>query len=155
MTTIITIMQAQRDLAGVRNRQLTAAVDAGIAGAMQKMRDAADAGTDVCVLTVDIGCDPKGIKRAMNTLSKAAPGMAFMCLSAGQAEDKLLCFSFVPEGHAQAQGPALKANEWLSATLKACGGRGGGKANMAQGSAAGAEQLTAAEKAAHAFLAAR
>jgi alanyl-tRNA synthetase len=148
-------MQAQRDLAGVRTRQLTAAVDAGIAGAVQKIRDAAAAGTDVCVLTVDIGSDPKGIKRAINALSKAAPGMAFTGLSVGQAEDKLLCFSFVPEGHVQAKGSALKANEWLSATLKACGGRGGGKANMAQGSAAGAEQLASAVEAAHAFLAAR
>jgi len=139
----------------VRNRLLTAVVDAGIAGAVQQMRDAAAAGTDVCVLTVDIGSDVKGVKRAIDSLSKAAPGVAFLGLSAGQADDKLLCFSYVPEGHAQAQGSALNANEWLSATLSPCGGRGGGKANMAQGSAAGAGKLATAVEAARTFLAAR
>lgn len=46
----------------------------------------------------------------------------------------------------------LKADEWLRASLEACGGRGGGRATMAQGQAADAADMEKGIAAAKAFV---
>lgn len=143
---------AQKELVGIRNRVRTAAVDAGVRAAKERAAQVAAAGGTVVVLEVSIGADAKGVKRAIDEISKAAPGVAFMGISPSDEADKLLCFSYVPEGHpGLGDGSVLRANDWLSSTLSACGGRGGGKPKMAQGSAAGVAQLSAAMAAAEAF----
>ena len=132
--------QCQKDLSGARNRALMAVVDQGIKAAKVEAEALQKAGTSIAVLQVDIGSDSKGVKRAIDEIKKIAPDLAFLGISKSEVDDKVLCFSWVPEEHVS----AVKANEWVSNTLEVCGGRGGGKPNMAQGSAAGAGGAAAA-----------
>ena len=77
-------------------------------------------------------------------------GVSFLVISV-EAE-KINAFAFVTD-EAQTQG--LKANSWITATLSSLGGRGGGKAGQAQGSAAaprGDADVTAAVNEAKKFL---
>ena len=55
--------------------------------------------------------------------------MAFLGISADS--EKITCFSFVPD----TMTDDVQANNWVAGTLKVVGGRGGGRPNMAQGSA--------------------
>ena len=122
------------------------------------------------VLSVAVGSDSKAIKRAVEEIKRAAPGLSFLCLSrepqdasttaaasggegiasAGASGDsgKLTVFCFVSDAAQRSRdegGLGLKANEWLSAALGAVGGRGGGKAGLAQGSVASATRLVETE----------
>ncbi|KAG7367905.1 alanyl-tRNA synthetase [Nitzschia inconspicua] len=86
------------------------------------------------VLQVDIGADSKASQQVINAVKKIAPEMAFMGLSEEEPGSgaKLLAFSVVPESLIEG---GLKADEWVRKTLEVCGGRGGGKAENAQGQA--------------------
>lgn len=65
-----------------------------------------------------------------------APNLSFLCIS--PEAEKVTVFASVTD---EQQKMGLKANEWISATLKASGGRGGGKAALAQGSVNDASKL--------------
>ena len=55
-----------------------------------------------------------------------------MCISTSAEEGKVTLFAQCSEA---AQQRGLRANDWVSAALSSVGGKGGGKAGMAQGSA--------------------
>ena len=94
------------------------------------------AGTKTAVLRMNIGSDSKAIKRAMDEIKKVATDMSFIGVAA--ESDKITVFAIVTE---EAQAAGLKANEWVSASIASCGGRGGGKPGMAQGSTPEASKL--------------
>ena len=77
---------------------------------------------------------------------KSAPTIAFLAFSADVSGDKLSCFASVPK---DVEG--LAANEWVTAALEPCGGRGGGKKESAQGTAPGVDGIDAALDAARSF----
>eukprot|EP00638_Chattonella_subsalsa_P000158 CAMPEP_0117753108 /NCGR_PEP_ID=MMETSP0947-20121206/12026_1 /TAXON_ID=44440 /ORGANISM="Chattonella subsalsa, Strain CCMP2191" /LENGTH=1008 /DNA_ID=CAMNT_0005571921 /DNA_START=114 /DNA_END=3140 /DNA_ORIENTATION=- len=118
------------------------ASQAAIDKAIQKLKDTLtnEGLTDrkVIVMEVGIGVDSKAVKNVLNVVGKMAPQAAFMGLSVDQESGKLLCFASVPEDLV-AQG--LKAGEWVMTGLEPCGGRGGGRPNMAQGQAPSAENI--------------
>jgi alanyl-tRNA synthetase len=56
---------------------------------------------------------------------------------------------------AAVDGAGLRADEWMLAALEPIGGRGGGKANAAQGQATDSLQMETAARAAAEFVRAR
>lgn len=96
---------------------------------LQEVEALCKAGTKVAVLQMNIGSDAKAIKRAMDEIRKVAEGLSFMGVA--PESDKITVFAVVTD---QAQAAGLRANEWVAAAVASCGGRGGGKPGMAQGS---------------------
>ena len=88
-----------------------------------------NSGQKKMILQMDIGSDSKGVKLAIEEIKKVAPDVAFLGISADN--EKLTCFSYVPD----TMTGEVKANEWVATTLEVIGGKGGGRVNMAQGSA--------------------
>lgn len=101
------------------------------------------------VLKVSIGMDSKAVKRIIDASKKLAPGLSFIAFSEENpgGEGRLFCFAYVPEE----QTANLKANEWVAAALAPLGGKGGGKADNAQGQAKEAKGIEEATKAAQEF----
>ena len=86
------------------------------------------------VLNVDIGADAKAAQKVMNTVKSIAPNMAFLGISEEDSGSggKVMAFSIVPDAMVAC---GFKADAWVNTALESCGGRGGGKANNAQGQA--------------------
>merc|ERR1711871_364873 len=120
----------QKDIFNLKKAAMMSMVQDGIAKAKQEAADMVKNGQTKIILQMNIGSDSKGIKLAIGEIKKIAPGVAFIGLSAD--EEKISCFSFVPDEMIT----DVKANEWVAKTLEVVGGKGGGKPNMAQGSAA-------------------
>jgi len=66
--------------------------------------------------------------------------MSFLCISADS--EKLTVFAYATDAAVAQAAGGVKANEWVSRTLQAVGGRGGGKPGMAQGSVGAADAAT-------------
>ena len=111
-------------------------VDEIIKATKLEVASLASRGAKSAVLQVNIGSDSKAIKRAIDEIKKTAPDLSFLCIAS--EVDKLTVFAVVTDA---AQTAGLKANEWVTASIAACGGRGGGKPGMAQGSTAEASKL--------------
>lgn len=128
------------------------ASEEGVNAAGKAAKEAADRGESVLIMEVMIGANSKAVKRVLDAVAKAAPGLSFMGFSAEGpgASGKLLVFSIV-NGVAAESG--LNADEWLRAALEACGGRGGGRPTSAQGQAASAAEMDKAIAAAKSFAA--
>lgn len=101
------------------------------------------------VLKAAIGMDSKAVKRIIEASKKVAPGVSFIAFSEENpgAEGRLFCFAYVPDQ----QTADLKANEWVGAALAPLGGKGGGKADNAQGQAKEAKGVEEAIKVAQDF----
>ena len=90
------------------------------------------------VLDGTLGGDTKALRKAIDTLASASNGqVAALALSVDDESGKLMGVAHVPE-HLRGK---LAANEWLMAALAPCGGKGGGKADAAQGQAASAKEV--------------
>ena len=63
--------------------------------------------------------------------------MSFLCISSDS--EKLTVFAYTSENSRTLND--IKANDWVSKTLEAVGGRGGGKPEMAQGSVANPDSV--------------
>jgi alanyl-tRNA synthetase len=99
--------------------------------------DAKEAGTSVVIERIDFGADGKTARALMETLSKIHPTGAFLVISGnadGSGQGKVGCYARVPADFTTESGKALKANEWVGAALQVISGKGGGKADAAQGS---------------------
>ncbi|KAG1655811.1 hypothetical protein FOA52_015847, partial [Chlamydomonas sp. UWO 241] len=108
-----------------------AAVSAAVAAA-----DAAVAtGRAFVVLKLDVGSDAKALLEAWIALSAKHTSIAAMFVSAD--DEKAVLYAAAPD----AVVDKLKANEWLTATLKVIGGKGGGKPGVAQGQGVGAGKV--------------
>lgn len=83
------------------------------------------------VLSVDISADSKASQSILNAVKKMSPDLAFLGISSSD-DGKVLVFANVPD---RQQADGFKANEWVLAALEPVGGRGGGRAGMAQGQA--------------------
>lgn len=85
---------------------------------------------NVAVFKTVIGADPKSIKKAVAILKNA--GVSALCFS--EEEDRrFAAFAYVSQDSSAAS--RLRADDWVSAALEPCGGRGGGSAESAQGQA--------------------
>lgn len=102
------------------------------------------------VLNVDIGADSKASIQVVNAVQNLAPEMAFLGVTEEEpgSGGKLMVFSVVPK--TQVEG-GFKADDWIRATLEPCGGRGGGRPNMAQGQAKDCQDVSGVVAAAKKF----
>jgi alanyl-tRNA synthetase len=127
---------SQKAIAATKKASANTAAAAGLAALSAAVAAAAEASdAPFCVVDATLGSDSKALKKALDAL--ASHGQAALALSVDPESGKLLCVAFVPP-HLTG---LLAANEWVAAALEPCGGRGGGKADAAQGQAASGERV--------------
>jgi len=109
-----------------------AVAQAGIDKALSSIRAAVEAAYSqpFLVLDVAVGLDSKAVKRVVETCKKVDPGLALLVISR-EEDGKTLAFAHVPSEKAA----ILPADKWVAQALAVVGGRGGGKAELAQGQA--------------------
>jgi len=122
------VEKVQKDVFQVKKKLTLSKMQDNIDLAKKTAAALAKSGAKKIVLKLDIGSDSSIIKLATEEIKKAAPGVAFLGVSAD--EEKLSCFAFVPDELTD----TIKANDWVSKTLESCGGKGGGRPGNAQGS---------------------
>jgi len=128
-----------------RIKQLAAAnTDKAAAAALATATEAAEAGDKFVVLELGGGVDAKAMQPVVQKVIKQC-GIPVIALSA--SDDKVACVAAVPK-EVEADMPA---NEWLTATLAAVGGRGGGKPSQAQGSGSDVAGMSRAKELARSF----
>ncbi len=98
--------------------------------------------------TVSAGDDRGALQAALKVLQDKCPKAGALLLSAG--EERVSLIAWVPDAQIK-QG--LKAGDWIQATATACGGKGGGKPNQAQGGGTEPGKIHEAAKAASEFAA--
>ena len=82
------------------------------------------------VATIDAGGDREALTAALNAVRARRARSAVMLISAEPEENKLTILAGVPDALVKR---GLNAGEWVRTAAAACGGRGGGKPDMAQG----------------------
>lgn len=102
--------------------------------------EAVAAGKTFVVVQISVGTDVKAMTNAWNAISNKHSGLAAVLISADTDADKALVYAGVPD----ALVGKLKANDWVTAVLGVLGGKGGGKANLAQGQGANAKDVSRA-----------
>jgi alanyl-tRNA synthetase len=120
--------------AEAKKSQLQQRTDTCLNDVKEQIKTTNASGKNTLVVYTDIGGDAKASQRIINTVKELAPNMAFMGISEEEpgSGGKLLCYAVVPDSMV-ANG--FRADQWVQAALATCGGRGGGKANIAQGQA--------------------
>lgn len=133
-----------------KKRALQQRVDIVLNTVKEQVSSAAEEGTKILTLNVEIGADSKASQKIMNAVKSVAPDMAFMGISEEDAGSggKLMAFAIVPDAMIES---GLKANEWIQETLAVCGGRGGGRPTNAQGQAPQCEDVEAVIAASNSF----
>lgn len=110
----------------MKAKELTASLDTVIEAIVQEAAAAQAAGKMRAVFKVSV--DGKALKMIVDEVRTAAPDLSFMLV--GEDTDKLALLAFATDA---AQKAGLHAANWLNATLSAHGGKGGGRAGLAQG----------------------
>ncbi len=103
---------------------------------------------DAIVASVPAGSDRGALLGAMDAVRARRPDAAIMLLSADEAESKVSIAASVPEAHIAS---GLKAGDWVREAAQACGGKGGGKPDKAQGGGTEPGKIDDAIAAARAF----
>ena len=120
----------QKKIKGLRSDAIRSEAGAIIAAGLRDAQEQlSKSGEMKAVRFMDIGSDTKAIKWAVEEMKKVHPDYSFMGIS--RENDKLTVFAFVSDA---AQRKGMNAHEWVLAVVRACGGKGGGKAALAQGS---------------------
>ncbi len=154
MTLSLTDKAALREqLGGLQERAKAAAKQAAAAArdtAVAEARSIADSALSdlrpFIVGTVSAGEDRGALQAALKVLQDKCPKAGALLLSAGA--ERIALIAWVPDAQIK-QG--LKAGDWISAAAAACGGKGGGKPNQAQGGGTDVSKLNEAAKAAAGF----
>ncbi len=85
----------------------------------------------VCVVaTIEAGSDKDALTAALNTFRQKRPRSAVLLVSPDADAGKLTIIAAVPDALVKR---GLAAGEWVKEAAAACGGRGGGKPDLAQG----------------------
>lgn len=98
----------------------------------------------VLVGSVDVGMDTKALKEGIMTAQKLKPDLPIAFFSA--SANKVLVMCSVPKSC-----KGLNAGKWVKEILSVVGGRGGGKANFAQGQGTDLSKLDEAMRVAESF----
>jgi len=145
----------REQLAGLQERAKAVAKQAAAAArdtAVSEARVIADsAQADLrpfIVGTVSAGDDRGALQAALKVLQDKCPKAGALLLSA--SEERVSMIAWVPDAQIK-QG--LKAGDWIQATAAACGGKGGGKPNQAQGGGTEPGKIQDAARAATSFAA--
>ena len=126
-----------------------AAAKAGRAGAVDAARAIATSEVgETIVALIPAGSDRGALLAAMDVLRQAHAGSAVLLISADEAEGKVSIAAQVPE---ELIARGLKAGDWVREASQACGGKGGGKPDKAQGGGTDPAKAGEAEAAARSF----
>ena len=143
----------RKALATLHDRAKSAAKQAARAGRDHAVdvakQIAASASGPVIVEQVPAGADRQALMAAMDTVRAKHEGSAIMLLSADETEGKVAIVAQVPKALI---GQGLKAGDWVRVASEACGGKGGGRPDSAQGGGTDPTKLPAAIEAARAFV---
>jgi len=105
---------------------------------------------DAVVAEIPAASDRGALLAAMDAVRAKREDAAIMLLSADADESKVSIAASVPEAHIAS---GLKAGDWVREAAQACGGKGGGKPDKAQGGGTDPSKLPDAIAAARAFAA--
>ncbi len=150
--------QLRADLAGIQERarqyqkqRQDASRDAAVAAARSIAQGALNAAEEVIVNVVPAGDDRASLMAAVQALRQMCPKSAVMLFSVEQPEgpaSKITVAAAVPDSMIRR---GLKAGDWVREAMAACGGKGGGKPEQAQGGGTDASKVKPAIAAAKAF----
>jgi alanyl-tRNA synthetase len=122
--------------------------------AEQMARQIADAAAssmeDFVISTIEAGSDRAALQAAVNVIQQKAGRAAVLLLSPDEVEGKVSIVAAVPKALIDR---GLKAGDWVRETAAACGGKGGGKPDSAQGAGSDLSKLKDASKAARTYAA--
>ena len=149
--------ELRTSLAGLQDRvkeaqKQASAARAGEAAnlARQIGQSAAASLEDFVINTIEVGDDRKALQAAVNTVVQLCPKKAVMLVSPDAENNKIAILAVVPETLIKR---GLKAGDWVKAAAEACGGKGGGKPDNAQGGGADVSKLRETLSAARTFAA--
>ncbi len=132
------VKQAQKDASAAKSQEA--------AKLARQIAEAANASlTDIIINTIDIGSDRKALQAAIATIQTVCPRAAIMLFSPDEAEGKINIMAAVPPAVIKR---GLNAGEWIRVAAEACGGKGGGKPDNAQGGGTDLSKLREAIQAA-------
>lgn len=109
--------------------------------AVESARAIADGATDgdAIVAVLDGAGDDRGaLMSAMDSIKKTLPASSVMLLGVNEEEGKIAIVAKVTEDGVSA---GLKAGDWVRAASEACGGKGGGRPDSAQGGGTDVSQV--------------
>ncbi|MCH8211512.1 MAG: hypothetical protein IIB99_09065 [Planctomycetes bacterium] len=96
---------------------------------VDQARDIAASVTGSVIVELLLGADKETLRSALDTVRAKHTSAAVMLFTADEIESKVSIVARVPEDMIK---KGLKAGDWVREAAKACGGSGGGRANMAQ-----------------------
>lgn len=102
------------------------------------------------VSSLEVNDSTSLLNEAIKKIHESVPDVALLLLSPDKAKNKVSVVARVPPSSPLKN--TLKANEWVSESVRVLGGKGGGKPDTAQGSAQGAERMEEVENKAKEFI---
>jgi alanyl-tRNA synthetase len=142
-------------LAALQERVKAAQKDAAAGRAQEAGRlarqiadSAAASLSEIIINTIDTGSDRKALQAAVSTIQSVCPRSAVMLFSSDESEGKVSIMAAVPPAMVKR---GLSAGEWVRAAAEACGGKGGGKPDAAQGGGTDLTKVRDAIAAANSF----
>tara|TARA_B100001059_G_scaffold169292_1_gene169114 strand:- start:2444 stop:5287 length:2844 start_codon:yes stop_codon:yes gene_type:complete len=142
---ILTIIEQQRDRIRAARKQRSSA---GVADALTEARAIAESASGP-VIVGTLRCDGRdSLMSALDLVRSKHEDSACILLAATDGGSKVSIVARVPEALV-ARG--LKAGDWVRETAAACGGKGGGRPDMAQAGGREPEKIDDAAEAANTF----
>ncbi len=96
---------------------------------VDQARDIAASAVGSIIVDQVLGADKETLRSALDTVRAKHTSAAVMLFTADEIESKVSIVARVPEALIE---KGLKAGDWVREAAKACGGSGGGRADMAQ-----------------------
>jgi len=146
---------AQRQIAALQERMKSAQKQQsaeGRAKAVEQARMLADKATDPVIIARMPTGDRESLLAALDAVRAKRDQSAVMLLGVDSAAGKVTIVAGVPQALI---GKGLKAGEWVKAASEACGGKGGGRPDSAQGGGTQPERVDDAIRAASDYAASR
>ncbi len=109
---------------------------------------AAELDNELVIHSLDAGSDRKALQQAVKTIMDHCPKSGVMLLSPDSDEQRVSIIAVVPKN---LQSRGLKAGDWVRTAAEACGGKGGGKPDAAQGGGTDPTKVTDAITAARRY----
>jgi len=135
------VKQAGKAAAGARAAEVASAARSVASSSEWEM-------TSCIITTIEAGSDRDALNAAVNTIRELRPRHGLLLISPDEAEGKLTIVAAVPDA---LQKRGLKAGDWVKEAAAACGGRGGGKPDLAQGGGTDLTKIKEALNAARAY----
>jgi len=107
--------------------------------AVAKAREIAEQTTATLIVAElpEAGTDRQALLAAMDAIRSRHPESGVLLIGVDEGEDKIAIVAKVPDSLIKR---GLKAGDWVRAASEACGGKGGGKPDSAQGGGTGARR---------------